>query len=746
MPWFNELIKKFRNYPLSDENLDEVVETFKNFFQEYNEKDNFFSNSKDIDFENPSTSAQLIQLKENKKTDLDKLINELRNDLKYIFFSYFWEKKENLKLIKKLNYFLIEIDNKIKEENEKLLSLEKNKRLIEQNKINQINQNSTVITDITDYFIFFNFLSETVSNDINFLRKINLNIFENKKDFLRETRELKIKINKEIRRIYQKNEELENKKEKIFEKLFKEEIMTQLILSFWAFRMKNEDEYKLSLKEEDNKDLKNKFDKNFFSFFELIDDIFNRYIKKIIKNEERIYDDIFQKYNDREKELIIEQEEIIKTKDKVKESIELLKNELEEQNKEIIKCKKEVEEKRKQIENLEKRKKNIKNKKITYLQDFEENKNNVENKILIKNNLDDKKARKQYLKEIDVVIKKNNSDINKKNSYIVELQDNIARHDTELIINNKKIKKIEEKNNKLKTSFEQNKYIMMSELKKIKEKWIKNISKDQKKFINSLKEINKLENIEFINIIENYWEEKADIIKKFNENFNVENNLENIKEENEIIENKFTDDFKSLKISFKLKEEEIIENAIRGKKEKFQESLRKINQSKLVSIEIQTEINQENDKLNWQDQKIEEQKKTIEKLEFQINDLENKLISIKEVHEDEVKDLSTILKNIGNFFLIQNKKAIENCDNLKNNLNKKIPKKEEQKIQNKLNEEEIKLACLNEIWKLISTEIPELQPLLSEESKDVSKQKWDKMSAIESQLFLETKTEVLNII
>jgi len=737
MPWFNELIKKFRNYPLTYENLDEVVETFKNFFKEYNEKDNFFSNSEDTDFENPSTSAPLTQLKENKKTDLDKLIKELRNDLKYNFFSYFWEKKENLKLIIQLDYFLIELDSKIKEQNEKLLSLEKNKTLIEQNKINKGSQNSTEFTEITDYFNLFNFLSETISNDIIFLKTINLNIFENKKEFLKKTRELKIKIDKEIRRLYQKNEELENKKEKIFENLFKEEVMTQLFLSFWAFRMKSGDEYKLILNED--KDLKSKFDKNFVFFFELIDDIFNRYIKKIIKNEERIYNDIFEKYNDWEKELISEQEEIIKTKDKVKESIELFKNQLEEKKEQIRIHQKEIAEKRKQIENLEKRKKNIKIKKITYLQDLEENKNNIENQIFIPNFSDDKKGKKQYLKEIDVVIKKKNSDIKKKNDYIAELHDNITRHDTELSINDKKINKIEDKINKIEDFFKQNKHTMMFELKKIKEKWIKNISKDQKIFINFLKEVNKLENMEFIKIIENYWEENADSIKKFNENFNIQNNLENIREENEKIENEFKNDFTTLEINFKLKEKEIIENAIREKNEKIQEYLRTINQSKLVSIEIQTEINEENEKTSWQDQKIEEQNKTIEKLEFQINDLEKKLISIKELHEDEVKDLSTTLENIRDFFAMEIKKTIENCDNLKNSLNKKNSKKEEQKIKNKLNEEEIKLASLNEVWKLISTEIPELQQPLSEESKNASEQKWDDMDLIESQLPLETK-------
>ncbi|WP_338974364.1 hypothetical protein [Spiroplasma endosymbiont of Tricholauxania praeusta] len=745
MPWFNELIKKFKNNPLTDENLDEVVETFKNFFKECNEKDNFFSNSEDTDFENPSTSAPLTQLKENKKTDLDKLIKELRNDLKYNFFSYFWEKKENLKLIRQLDYFLIELDSKIKEQNEKILFLEKNKTLIEQNKINKGSQNSTEFTEITDYFNLFNFLSETISNDIIFLKTINLNIFENKKEFLKKTRELRIKIDKEIDRLYQKNEELKNKKDKIFENLFKEEVMTQLILSFWAFRMKSGDEYKLILNED--KDLKSKFDKNFVFFFELIDDIFNRYIKKIIKNEERIYNDIFEKYNDREKELKSEQKETIKTKDKVKENIEDLENKKQETIEKNRMLQKEIAEKRKQIENLEKRKKNIKIKKITYLQDLEENKNNTENQIFIPNISDDKKGKKQYLKEIDVVIKKKNSDIKKKNDCIAELQYNITRHNTELGINDKKIKKIEDKINKIENFFKQNKHTMMFELKKIKEKWIKNISKDQKIFIDFLKEVNKLENIEFIKIIENYWDENADSIKKFNENFNIQNNLENIREKKEIIENEFKDDFTTLEINFKLKEKEIIENAIREKKEKIQESLRTINQSKLVSIEIQTEINQENEKPSWQDQKIEEQNKTIEKLEFQINNLEKKIISIKELHEDEVKDLSTTkLENITDFFAMEIKKTTENCDNLKNNLNKKNSKKEEQNIKNKLNEEEMNLTSLNEVWKLISTKIPELQQPLSEESKNASKQKWENMGLIESQLPLETKAEILNTI
>ncbi|BET37448.1 hypothetical protein [Spiroplasma ixodetis] len=121
------------------------------------------------------------------------------------------------------------------------------------------------------------------------------------------------------------------------------------------------------------------------------------------------------------------------------------------------------------------------------MQDLEENKNNTENQIFIPNISDDKKGKKQYLKEIDVVIKKKNSDIKKNNDYIVELQDNITRHDTELIINDKKIKKIEDKINKIEDFFKQNKHTMMFEIKKIKEKWIKNISKDQKIFINFLK-------------------------------------------------------------------------------------------------------------------------------------------------------------------------------------------------------------------------------------------------------------------
>ncbi|BET37444.1 hypothetical protein SAP269_00330 [Spiroplasma ixodetis] len=59
--------------------------------------------------------------------------------------------------------------------------MEKNKTLIEQNKINKGSKNSTEFTEITDYFNLFIFLSETIINDIIFLKTINLNIFENKK-------------------------------------------------------------------------------------------------------------------------------------------------------------------------------------------------------------------------------------------------------------------------------------------------------------------------------------------------------------------------------------------------------------------------------------------------------------------------------------------------------------------------------------------------------------------------------------
>lgn len=125
MPWTN-IFKINKNYSINDEYLDSVIETFEEFFQEYNDKNNFFSNSEDIDFNNPNTSAQLNQLKEIKTIELNKLINELRNYLKYNFFSNFWEKKENLKLIKKLKDFLkFEINNKIIEQNHELLKLEK---------------------------------------------------------------------------------------------------------------------------------------------------------------------------------------------------------------------------------------------------------------------------------------------------------------------------------------------------------------------------------------------------------------------------------------------------------------------------------------------------------------------------------------------------------------------------------------------------------------------------------------------
>lgn len=176
MPWKN-IFKINKNYSINDENLDSVIEIFEEFFKEYNEKNNFFSNSEDIDFDNPNTSAQLNQLKEIKTIELNKLINELKNDLKYNFFSNFWEKKENLKLIRQLDYFLIELDSKIKEQNEELLFLKKNKTLIEQNKINKCSKNSTEFTEITDYFNLFNFLSETISNDIIFFKNNKFKYF-----------------------------------------------------------------------------------------------------------------------------------------------------------------------------------------------------------------------------------------------------------------------------------------------------------------------------------------------------------------------------------------------------------------------------------------------------------------------------------------------------------------------------------------------------------------------------------------
>ncbi|BET39598.1 hypothetical protein [Spiroplasma ixodetis] len=633
MPWKN-IFKINKNYSINDENLDSVIEIFEEFFKEYNDKNNFFSNSEDIDFDNPNTSAQLNQLKEIKKIELNKLINELKNDLKYNFFSNFWEKKENLKLIKKLKDFLkFEINNKTIEQNNELLKLEQNKSLIEVSSINKNNkrENNNII-NFQDYFTYFTFLLKKINNDINYLKEINLNLSFNKKEFLNQLRELENLTSNKIQELYKRNEKLENINKNIFEKIIKENIITQLILSFWAFRMKNnDDKYKLV---SENKFNKNESDENYEFFFKLIDFIFNEYINQIIKNEEKIFDNIFKKYDDKKSYLINEQDEYNKNIKENEENIDKFNQKVDQENAKILTIKKENENMEKIIQNLKNRKKDIKNKRKNCEQDWEENKNNLENQIWIKTTFDKKITKKQYLNEIETIIKKNEDNIKKNINEVEKLEDNIIRHKTEIIINNKKLKKIKEKNNKIKFSFKENKYIMMYELKKIKENWIKNISENQKTFFIFLKKINKLEETKFIQFIENYLknEENKKNILLFNENYNIENNIISIEKQNNQIKEKIKKTFENIKENFELKENEIIVKLNKEIIGNFKKTINTINQSEFVNIETQTEKNPENTKNSWQEQKLK-------KIKQENEILTKKISEINKIFEEEKTEL-----------------------------------------------------------------------------------------------------------
>lgn len=473
----------------------------------------------------------------------------------------------------------------------------------------------------------------------------------------------------------------------------------------------NNDEYKINI---EDKELKTEPNKSFSFFFELIDVIFVRYIKKIIKNEEKIYHYIFEKYTNQKKEFLNEQKEVTKDNNEVKKTLEKFKAALATKNQQIVTYENEMEKQRKQIKNLQQREQKIRNKKNTYLQDIEEHKNDLENQILINDNLEDKKAKKQYLNNMIVKIKNLEDDIKKKSNKVRDLKYNIKRDNIEIDIHTDKIKKNNEKIKKNELIFKKNGYEMVYEIKKLKEKWIKNISTDQQTFITFFKTINKFENIKFIECIEDYWERKKENIIVLNESFNVENNLQSIKEQNEKIGSELRTIFENLEINFKLKEEEIIENAIKETKEKFQEYWRKINESKLVSIETQTEINQKDEKTRWEEQKLKDQEQKIEQLQLQVDDLEKKLISIKREHEDEVNDLSQRLENIWKGFMKQNEATKKECERLKSSLDKKTKKtNKEQEIKDQLIVDEIKLTCIVEILELIRNEMPTLLPVIS---------------------------------
>lgn len=708
MPLLDRLIKRFKNFPLNEESLDGVIAIFEDLFKEYIEKDDFFSSSKPTTSQNIDASLPLMKLKEITKSNLDELIKEIRNNLKYNFFTYFFQKKENLKLIKKLNDLIIECNNKIKEQNQQLLFLEQNQLSI--NKESKINNNNVKVTNIKNYFDFFVSSNQRIINDVNFLEKMSLTAFKNKKFFLKETRELKNKIDQEVKNLSQKNKELENQSKKIFLKLFKEEIITQFILSFWAFRVKNNNhEYTINLEAKDLNAETNESTEDFLVSFKLIDDVFNKYLIKIIKNEEKIYTDIFKKFSDQKKNFESERAETIQNKAKIEAKIEQVQKKIEERKQKVIKFQAEVTAKRTKVKELEKRKKDIKTKKFTCLQLQELIKNEFKNKILIENNLDSKKAKKHVLNELEKMIDKEEKSYVKTKNDILELEYDIIRDKAELAINNNRIKKIEEKNRKIQAVFQENKYMMLSELQKIKEKWIKKIDKNQKEFIDFLSKFNKLKDEKFINCLDECWRIKENKILLFNEKFNIKNNLQVMEQQSEEIENNFKAKFKILETNFESEEKTINKNADEEMIKNFRKFLMETNQLKIKTSETQTEINEKERKTDWSQQKIDEQaelEKQLKKCQDEKKDLENKLILIKEEHEEEVNDLSTRLENIGFSLITKKKLTEEKCKELKNKFNGKLQKKEEQDLQNQLFEQEIKLLVEKDICVEINKEIP----------------------------------------
>ena len=93
----DKIINSFRKRKInivSETVLQEIIDNFEENFKEWKEQKDFFNNSKQISFENPNASAQMMALKEIKKNKIDDLISELRNDLKYIFFLIFEKKKK----------------------------------------------------------------------------------------------------------------------------------------------------------------------------------------------------------------------------------------------------------------------------------------------------------------------------------------------------------------------------------------------------------------------------------------------------------------------------------------------------------------------------------------------------------------------------------------------------------------------------------------------------------------------------
>lgn len=269
--------------------------------------------------------------------------------------------------------------------------------------------------------------------------------------------------------------------------------------------------------------------------------------------------------------------------------------------------------------------------------------------------------------------------------------------------------------------------MMLSELQKIKEKWIAKIVKNQKEFIKFLKEKNKLEDTIFIECLDECWRVNEDKISLFNEKFNIKNNLDVMSDESKKIVDKFKADFEVLEANFKSEENKIIESTNKEIEDNFQKCLGKINQSETKSIEeTQTEINTEKGETCLLEQIINKQQKTIKILEFENENLQKTIISIKEINDDEVKELTARLREIEALLRKEQKETEKKCDELRNKLRSKLQPKKEEETKTELNESEIKLTYINQLLSRVSNKITSLQ------SENKNEQNWGKINLNEA--------------
>jgi len=323
---------------------------------------------------------------------------------------------ENEELIQQLKDTIFNLNETIKDNNEKINYLEKENKINQMNKIqkykkendslkNCLNERETMILNLKNAIIFMNKNLDDIMNNNN-----NMNETNNSED---------IDTNKENENIINecqlRIEQLRNKIEKMNERISE---------------ISNE-----------NKNKEN--EKNEFKI--KINELIEKFEK--IKNENEILNKSYEEQNsdiEKYKNKILESDELISEMNKKNE--ELMK-EIEDKNSEITEMKKDIEEKEAQIENInieiEKKNKEINEKNIEIEKKgieieeknkmIEENKNELEkrkdeieekNKI-IENNINE-------LNEKNKEIEAKNKEINDRNKIISEKQSQIENKDKEL--------------------------------------------------------------------------------------------------------------------------------------------------------------------------------------------------------------------------------------------------------------------------------------------------------------------------